>query len=133
VWLERVPSVGRVLLPAAFLVDLIQPTRIPLTTLAVAVAWLVATLVQRQWLTNHSLASLFGLTVLGILAAIGVSAANIWISSTLGTSAVAFRDAWTARGILQTVGIEVLLLMSIGLLIRVTSRFVRSRFLYAAR
>ena len=69
VWLERSPALGRTVLPAALLVDVLQPTRVPLVTFAVLVAWFVAALVQRQWLTNRSLASLFGLGVLSLLAA----------------------------------------------------------------
>jgi hypothetical protein len=133
VWLDRVPSVGRILLPAAFLVDLLQPTHIPLSTLAVLSAWFVTTLVQRQWLTNHSLASLLGLSVLGILAAAGVSATTIWLASSFGVTATAFHDTWTARGLLLTLGTEVFTLMLLGLLVRISTRFFRSRFLYAAR
>jgi hypothetical protein len=133
VWLERVPAIGRVLVPAALLVDIMQPTHVPLVTLGVLIAWIAAALVQRQWLTNHSLASLFGLVVLSAALATGVTALSLWVATNIGTSGIAFRDTWFARGVLQRVSIEIGVTMLAGISLRISARFFRRRFLYASR
>ncbi len=133
VWLERSPALGRTVLPAALLVDVLQPTRVPLVTFAVLVAWFVAALVQRQWLTNRSLASLFGLGVLSLLAAGVVTAACLWAAASIGVSATPFLSAWSTRGTLQTFAIEAGVVVLLGVSIRIAARFFQQRFLYAAR
>lgn len=133
VWLERSPAIGRTILPAAFLVDLLQPTHVPIVTVGVLVAWFVAALVQRQWLTNHSLASLLGLSVLSVVAAAIATATGLWIAASLGTSATPVSEAWSAQGLLQRLGIEITLTFLLGVALRSSARFFRSHFLYAAR
>lgn len=133
VWLERSPAISRIILPAALLVDILQPAHIPLTTIAVLVAWFVASLVQRQWLTNHSLASLLGLAFLGFTGAAGITGLFLWAAASLGLSATPVSTAWSAKGLLLHLGIEVFLTVVIGLFLRSSVRFVRTRFLYAPR
>jgi hypothetical protein len=133
VWLERGSAISRTALPAALLVDLIQPTPVPVVTSAALVTWLVATLVQRQWLTNHSLASLFGLSLLSTLAALLVTGACLWLGSSLNASTTPLRDAWSTAGVIQQLGLEVILTVLLGLLARGSVRFLHSRFLYAPR
>ena len=124
--------IRQVILPAAFLVDLMQPTHIPLVTIAILVAWFIAALVQRQWLTNHSLASLLGLSVLGIFSAAGITAFSLWFATSLGASATPFKDAWFTSGLLQNLGLEIVIAIFMGLLLRLLARFFQSRFLYAS-
>lgn len=133
VWLDRTTIISRVFLPAAFLVDILQPTHVPLVTLAVLSAWFVAAMVQHRWLTNHSLASLFGLSVLGIAAATLTTAVGLWIAASLGASATPLSAAWSTSGVFKQLAIAVVVTFGIGLLLRNTARFFRSRFLYASR
>lgn len=133
IWLDRSSTISRTLVPAALLVDILQPVHFPFTTSAILVAWLVGAAVQRQWLTNHSLASLFGLAVLGVIAAATTTGAFLWIASSTGLSATPVRDAWTLLGLLQRLGIEVTLTLIFGYLSRSSVQFLRTRFLYAPR
>ena len=133
VWLERVPAIGRTLLPAALLVDIMQPTHIPIVTLTMLTAWFVAALVQRQWLTNHSLASLFGLLVVSTVLAASVTVVCLWVATSFGTGATAFRDTWYVRGILQTLSVEISVTMLFSFFLRMSARFFRRRFFYAPR
>lgn len=133
VWQQRVPAIRRVLLPAALLVDAMQPTHVPLVTLTTLTAWSIASLVQRRWLTNHSIASLFGLLVLSTVLAAGVTALCQWAAASFGPSATAFRDTWYPGGILQTLSVEIGVSMLVGFSLRLSSQFFRRRFLYASR
>lgn len=133
VWLERSPYISRIVLPAALLVDFLQPTQVPIVTLSVLGAWLVAALVQRHWLTNHSLASLFGLSILSSLAAVITTAASLWLSASVGSNATPVSAAWSAPGILQCGIIEIVLALLVGIALRGSARFFRSHFLYASR
>lgn len=132
VWLARVPAISRVILPAAFLVDIIQAAQVPLVSAAVLVAWFVAALIQRQWLTNHSLVSLLGLTIVVEGATVLTTTTFIWLAHSVGLSATPLGVVWSASGFLQRVGFEVGLTVLAGAFIRSFARFLRSRFLYAS-
>ncbi|MEK7518661.1 MAG: hypothetical protein AAB424_03470 [Patescibacteria group bacterium] len=133
VWLDRTSVITRTLVPTALLVDILQPTHVPLVTLAVLVTWFVAALVQRQWLTNHSLVSLLGLTILSVTAVTIVTSASLWIGASLGGNATSLRAVWSSSDVLQRMGIEVAITLIMGILLRSSVRFFRSRFLYAPR
>lgn len=133
IWLDRSATISRTLLPAALLVDLIQPVNFPLTTGAVLIAWFVSATIQRQWLTNHSLASLFGLAVLSVTAAGTATGAFLWLAASTGLSATPVRDAWSLVGLMQRLGLEVVATLAIGYVLRSSVRFLRMRFLYAPR
>lgn len=133
IWLDRPSGISRALLPAGLLVDIIQPVHFPFTTSAILAAWIASAAIQRQWLTNHSLASLFGLAVFGVTVGAATTGVLLWFTASTGMSATPIHDTWSLGGLLKRLGIEVVLTLIAGYLSRTSLQFLRTRFLYAPR
>ena len=131
IWLQDTQSIGNRLLPAALLEDLIQPTRVPVTVLTVLAVWFVATMIQKHWLTNHSIASLVGLALIAALVRMGVTWLGIALSAAVGTSSIPVAASWNWYDNTLRFFIETSLVVGLGTLWRGLQRMLRRSFLYA--
>lgn len=130
VWVQSPRSIVYRLLPAALCVDILQPTRVPITLCTVLVVWLVAALVQKHWLTNHSVASLAGIALAAITARVLTTWVGIGVSVAFGTSNIPFLASWTWSDNILRLVIECCITIALGVLWRFFQRSMRRTFLY---
>ena len=133
VWRDEPRVIAYQLLPAAFLVDLLQPSRMPVTVLTVLAVWGVAALIQRYLLTNHSLASLGGMAVSAAALRVGVVWLLVTAAAALGVSKLPVNDGWAWRVVLLRFAVESGITIGIGGAWRAVHRRLRQRFIYGTR
>jgi hypothetical protein len=133
VWRNMQDSVVTIMLPTALIIDFISPSRFPVLTIASLGTWFVISLIQNRWLTNHSIASLIGMAVVGIILYKTLFAFLIILGNLLNLSPDSISLVWKTRSILIIGLIEYVVLILLGLLLNAWKRIFGFRFLYGSR
>ncbi len=130
VWLNVPRTIAYRILPAALLVDMLQPTDVPVTVITIFAAWLVAGLIQKHWFTNHSIASLGGIAFLATVARLVATWGALALASAIGSSSVAVAASWSWRENLLRLAVETCITIGLGAGWRGLQRSFRRSFIY---
>ncbi len=132
VWLGSPRSITYRILPAALLIDIIEPRQLPMAILTVLSVWAVAALIQKRWLTNHSIASLAGIAILGIVVRLTVTWVCIALGAAFGASAISVSATWSWPENLLRLFLESAITIALGVGWRGMQRSFRRSFIYGA-
>lgn len=130
VWFNATSSIRYRLLPAALLVDILQPSRFPVSVATVLAVWLVASLVQKHWLTNHSVASLAGIALLATIVRLLTTWAAIATATGIDVSNMSVTTAWSWKENLLRIVIETCITLGLGIVWRGLHRAFKRSFIY---
>lgn len=130
VWLGSSRAIMYRILPAALLVDIVEPSQLPMTIFTVLSVWAVAALIQKRWLTNHSIASLVGIAVLAVIIRLAVTWVCIAANATFGSSTIFVSATWSWPENFMRLFLESALAIVLGVGWRGMQRSFRRSFIY---
>lgn len=133
VWLGSPRVITYRVLPAALLVDIVEPSQIPMTIITVLSVWAVAALIQKRWLTNHSIASLAGIAFLAIAVRLITTWTCIALGTVFGTSSLLVAATWSWPENLLRLLLESAITIALGVGWRGLQRSLRRSFIYGTR
>jgi hypothetical protein len=132
VWTNNHSIIKNQIIPSAILVDLMQSSRFPILTVTLLGIWLVVSIVENQWFTNHSGASLFGLALIGEAVRIFFTWSLIGLAYLLNFSNTRPNSTWFTKQIITIALIEIILVFFGGIFARWFSKKVIQKFSYGS-
>lgn len=133
VWRDMRETTITVILPAALLIDIISSNRFPVLTVSSLGVWIIISMLQSKWLTNHSIASLMGMAFVGIVVHKVLFVICIIFANILSLSQNTLSQVWDTKSVLAVGVAEFLAIMLFGLLLKSWNKFFGFRLLYGSR
>lgn len=131
IWLNSHQAIKYQLLPAAILIDTLQTSKLPIMTITLLGVWLTVAIVENQWLTNRSIASLFGLALIGGVIRFALTGGLIGLAYLLNFSNTKPGSTWSSSQISFLFLIEIGITFFGGLIANWLVKNIIQKSLYA--